>query len=95
MRKSKILLPAVKDQILAMQGDRVRFAVHHGRNRYKKYTGILECVYPCLFTIRVDDPTSINVFSYSYNDILCGHVRIARCKSAPFDAPDQTLSSEL
>lgn len=82
MRKSKILLPELKERILALQGHPVRLVVHNGRKRYNRYTGVLESVYPSVFTVRIDNPTSIDLLSYSFSDVLCGDVKLSARESS-------------
>lgn len=76
MRKSKLELPIVKFEISLLQGKRVKMLVHRGRKKYSRYTGVLEGIYPSIFTVRIDDPVACEVLSYSYSDVVCGEVRL-------------------
>ena len=59
-----------------MKGESVKMQVNKGRKRIEKYTGVIESVYPSIFTVRIDNPVAQDFLSYSYSEVLCGDVKI-------------------
>ena len=53
-------------------------AVTKGRNRMEKYTGVIESVYPSIFTVKIDGATSPSSISCSYCEVLCGDVVVEK-----------------
>ncbi len=73
MRKAIFGLTDIKEQIASLKGQGVDLEVNIGRKRIKQFSGIIESVYPSVFTF-VD--INGNLKTYSYSDILCGDVKI-------------------
>ena len=73
MRKAIFGLANIKEQIASLKGQDVDLEVNIGRKRIKQFSGIIESVYPSVFTF-VD--INGNLKTYSYSDILCGDVKI-------------------
>ncbi len=61
-----------KDNIKKMLGKKVKAKVYMGRNKYESYEGIINEIYPSLFTIKVGK----NIKSYSYADLLIRNIII-------------------
>jgi uncharacterized protein Veg len=79
MRKKSQSLEGIKQKITALSGKTVNMCVCRGRKQVKKYSGIIENVYPSVFVVRICIENTASVppcLSYSYNDILCGEVQI-------------------
>ncbi len=76
MRKVNIDLSEIATQIKGMKGESVKMQVNKGRKRIEKYTGVIESVYPSIFTVRIDNPVAQDFLSYSYSEVLCGDVKI-------------------
>lgn len=76
MRKVNIDLKDIAEQIKEMKGESVKMHINKGRKRIEKYTGVIESIYPSIFTVRVLDPVAQDYLSYSYNEVLCGDVKI-------------------
>lgn len=76
MRKVNIDLNEIATQIKGMKGESVKMQVNKGRKRIEKYTGVIESVYPSIFTVRIDNPVAQDFLSYSYSEVLCGDVKI-------------------
>lgn len=55
------------------------FRINRGRNRFQYFSGVVEDIYPNIFTIRTDDETQ-PVLSFSYNDLLTKNVQVQRPK---------------
>jgi uncharacterized protein Veg len=76
MRKPIYEMDSVKQRILELKGKSIKLVVHRGRKRYVRYTGILEEIYPSVFTVRINEHKSMDIITYSYSDVLCGDVKI-------------------
>lgn len=80
MRKKTQSIEAIKAQIHAMLGKDINMLVCRGRKRVSKYAGTIENTFPSVFIVRLKskekDTGRIPCLSYSYNDVLCGEVRI-------------------
>lgn len=73
MRKAIFGLDNIKEQIASLKGQGVDLEVNLGRKKIKQFSGIIDSVYPSVFTfIDLDG----NLKTYSYSDILCGDVKI-------------------
>ncbi len=55
------------------------FRINRGRNRFQYFSGVVEDIYPNIFTIRTDDEIQ-PVLSFSYNDLLTKNVQVQRPK---------------
>lgn len=76
MRKVNTNIKDVIDQITKLKGESVKMQVNKGRKRIEKYEGIIESVYPSIFTVLVYDPDGEKHYSYSHAEVLCGNVVI-------------------
>lgn len=76
MRKVNLTINQIIDQIKAIQGQNVDLEVAKGRKKVIKLEGIIESVYPSIFTIKTQENDSTNSYSYSYADVLCGEVSL-------------------
>lgn len=77
MRKPIYEMDSVKQKILELKGKTIKLTVHRGRKRYIRYTGVLEEIYPSVFTVRINEHKAMNIITYSYSDVLCGDVKIS------------------
>lgn len=76
MIKEKISLQEIKERVNGLKAKRVDVTVNLGRNKYAKYTGTLNGVYPALFTVVPDDQGYKGKTTYSYAEYLCGKVKL-------------------
>lgn len=76
MRKASMNLGAIIESITKMKGEMVDMEVNKGRKKIEKYVGIIETVYPSVFTVKIEKPKNKGMQSYSFNDVLCGDVAI-------------------
>lgn len=80
MRKKSQSLAAIKAKIEAMTGKDINMSVCRGRKRVSQYAGTIENAFPSIFVVRlktaIKNTERIPCLSYSYNDVLCGEVRI-------------------
>lgn len=78
MRKVEMDIKSIIDKIKDLKGESVDMEVIKGRNRIEKYSGIIESVYPSIFTVKIDNPKNNSSMSYSYSEVLCGDVVIEK-----------------
>ena len=80
MRKVNASIESIVDQIKNLKGQNIDLEINRGRKKTVKYTGIIENIYPSIFTVR-----NVNCYndssSYSYADVLCGAVSFKECSS--------------
>lgn len=65
------------EQVKDMQGVNIRLKVNRGRNKIEEIEGVVEDVYPSIFTIRSKDG---ELSSFSYSDILAKNILFYRNK---------------
>ena len=73
MKKVFLGLEIVKKQISDLKGVDIDIEVNIGRKKIKQFNGIIQSVYPSVFTFMDSDG---NIKTFSYSDILCGDVKI-------------------
>lgn len=79
MRKVESDIKDIIDKIKSLKGESVTMEVAKGRNRIEKYQGIIESVYPSIFTVKLFEPGSTtSSISYSYSEVLCGDVVVEK-----------------
>jgi len=78
MRKVESDIKSIIEKIRNLKGENVDMEVSKGRNKIEKYTGIIESVYPSIFTVKLSDPKDKSSLSYSYSEVLCGDVVIEK-----------------
>jgi len=78
MRKVELDIKSIIDKIKNLKGESVDMEVSKGRNRIEKYTGVIESVYPSIFTVKLDNPKNNSSISYSYSEVLCGDVIVEK-----------------
>lgn len=76
MRKATLKMSDIVEQIKSMKGKKVDMEVNRGRKRIEKYVGVIETIYPSVFTVNINTPENKGKQSYSFNDVLCGDVVI-------------------
>ncbi len=80
MRKVTGDIKDVIEQITKLKGESVKMQINKGRKKIEKYEGIIESVYPSIFTVLVYDPDGEKHYSYSHAEVLCGDVKINKIK---------------
>lgn len=73
MRKLPNGIDEIKNKIHELKGVSVDLEVNTGRKKIKTFSGIIQSVYPSVFTFQDNDG---NTKTYSYSDVLCGDVKI-------------------
>ena len=76
MKKKPANIDEIKRKILELKGQVVELYVNRGRRKVSSYRARIEDVYSSVFTVRSDQNLTDNIYTYSYNDILCGEVKI-------------------
>lgn len=74
MKKMPNTVDNIKQQILALKGKEVNLDINRGRRKVSSCRARIENVYASVFTVRSG---TMEIFTYSYNDILCGEVKIS------------------
>lgn len=82
MRKATIRMAEVVEKIKKMKGKKIGMEVNYGRKKIEKYEGVIETVYPSVFTVNIAQPENKGKQSYSFNDVLCGDVTIRELDEA-------------
>ena len=72
MRKVNSNVINVIKEIEKLKGESVSMEVNKGRKKIERFEGIIENIYPSIFTVNIGDGKS--PISYSYSEILCGNV---------------------
>ncbi len=70
-------LDQIKKKIIQLKGQEVELFVNRGRRKVSNYRARIEDVYSCVFTVKALSLGLDGIFTYSYNDILCGDVKIS------------------
>ncbi len=76
MRKATLSISEIIERIKNLQGKDIDMEVNRGRKRIEKYVGVIEKVYPSVFTVSIKSPENQQNQSFSYSDVLCGDVKI-------------------
>lgn len=72
----------VRASVLQQLGSRVMIQLDRGRHRVEVQKGIIQGVYPCVFTILVNNEDEENpprLLSFSYADVLTRDIRMKLC----------------
>lgn len=78
MIKNNMRIDDIKKKIVELKGQEVRMYVNRGRRKVFKFDAIVENVYASVFTVKNLEKTFGITHTYSYNDILCGEVKIVK-----------------
>lgn len=67
----------VKNELQQYMGCKVKLKANRGRKRMLEANGVLEGMYPNVFTIKIDKDNQANRrISYSYTDLLTSNVKL-------------------
>lgn len=77
MKKMPKTVENIKQEILSLKGKEVKLDINRGRRKVSSYRARIEDVYTSVFTVRSCSVDLESIFTYSYNDILCGEVKIS------------------
>ncbi|SDO59434.1 Veg family protein [Alkalicoccus daliensis] len=71
-------LAEIKQALEANVGKKVTIQANGGRKKMIERSGLLEGIYPSVFTVKLDkDEYSIERLSYSYTDVLTETVKLS------------------
>lgn len=76
MRKVGLNVSTVIEEIEKLKGSSISMEINKGRKKIERYQGIIENVYPSIFTVNIGEGKS--PLSYSYTEVLCGDVVISK-----------------
>lgn len=76
MKKMPDTVENIKQKILSLKGQEVDLKINRGRRKVSCLRARIEDVYASVFTVKSCPIDLGSVFTYSYNDILCGEVKI-------------------
>ena len=74
MRKVNYSVSNIIEEIERLKGENISMQINKGRKKIEKYQGIIENVYPSIFTVNIGEGK--RPLSYSYTEVLCGDVII-------------------
>ncbi len=77
MKKMPNTVENIKKKILELKGKDVNLHINRGRRKVSSYRARIEDVYASVFTVKSFPLDLGSIFTYSYNDILCGEVKIS------------------
>ena len=80
MRKVNNNVITVIQEIEKLKGENISMEINKGRKKIEKYQGIIENVYPSIFTVNIGEGK--NPLSYSYTEVLCGDVVISELQGS-------------
>lgn len=77
MKKMPNTVDNIKQRIMELKGQVVDLKINRGRRKVASFRARITDVYASVFTVKncTDDVDTIS--TYSYNDILCGEVKIS------------------
>lgn len=76
MRKNLLNLTDIKDRILKIKGKNIDISINRGRKKIDNYCGVIENIYPSVFTVKILNDEQLKNVTCSYSDVLCGDVKI-------------------
>ncbi len=74
MKKMPNTVENIKKKILELKGKEVDLYINRGRRKVASMRARIENCYASVFTVKTLEQA---VATYSYNDILCGEVKIS------------------
>ena len=78
MKKMPNTVEDIKQKILKLKGEEVSLHINRGRRNVSTFRARIEDVYASVFTVKSSVLESDTINTYSYNDILCGEVKILK-----------------
>ena len=77
MKKMPNTVENIKQKITELRGKEVELYINRGRRKISSYRARIENVYASVFTVKACSLEADTISTYSYNDILCGEVKIS------------------
>lgn len=72
MKRNNMTLNEIKQKLIEIKGKQINLQNNRGRSKIEKFSGIIDNIYPAVFTFKTDNAYK----TFSYSDILCGNVKI-------------------
>lgn len=72
-------LSKIKEDIGFCIGQKVRLTTNKGKKKMNTKEGIVESIYPNIFTVKFGNEQSASRMSYSYTDVLTNTVELIKC----------------
>ncbi len=76
--KTNLTICEIKEQIEQIKGKNIKMLVNRGRKKTEKLEGIIQNLYPSVFTVEIKDLKGNSIVSYSYTEVLCGFVKLLK-----------------
>ena len=76
MKRMPNTVENIKQKIIELKGQEVSLHINRGRRKVSSLRARIEEIYPSVFTVKSCSVEMDAVYTYSYNDILCGEVKI-------------------
>lgn len=76
MKKMPDTIENIKKKIEDLKGQEIELYINRGRRKISQYKARIEDCYSSVFTVKSCAVDMNGIFTYSYNDILCGEVKI-------------------
>lgn len=76
MRKNLLNLNDIKSRVLSIKGKSIAISINRGRKKIDNYNGIVEEIYPSVFTVKILNDVKLKNVTCSYSDVLCGDVTL-------------------
>ena len=77
MKKMPNTVDNIKQRILDLKGQVVDLNINRGRRKVASFRARIADVYASVFTVQNCTDNVDTISTYSYNDILCGEVKIS------------------
>ena len=77
MKKMPNTVDNIKQRIMELKGQVVDLKINRGRRKVASFRARITDVYASVFTVQNCADNMDTISTYSYNDILCGEVRIS------------------
>lgn len=77
MKRKPNTVENIKQRIMELKGHEVNLFVNRGRRKTSSYRARIEDIYASVFTVKTCSNEADAIYTYSYNDILCGEVKIS------------------
>lgn len=77
MKQKPNTVENIKQKIIELKGQEVNLYINRGRRKINSYRARIEDVYSSVFTVKACSLVPETIYTYSYNDILCGEVKIS------------------
>lgn len=75
-------LDSIKEDVRSNIGEKVMLKVNRGRRKNIIRKGVIDDIYPSVFTIVVEDElNNVQTLSYTYSDILISSIELTLCKN--------------